>query len=75
MVYVSWRPSCRWVSTHGIRLPTETRMTTRRCPVRTSVSTPSFLYSKRRNSESNLAHVHEQSEFTNSGSLIAAGHL
>ena len=32
-------------------------------------------YSKRRNSESKLAHVHEQRELTHSGSSVAAGHL
>ena len=43
--------------------------------MRLSDSTSSFLSSKRRNSESKLAHLHEQSEFTHSGSLVAAGHL
>jgi len=43
--------------------------------VRLSDSTSSFLSSKRRNFWSQLAHVHEQSEFTPSGSLVAAGHL
>jgi len=46
-----------------------------RCPVRLSDSTSSFLYSKRRNSWSKLAQVPEQSKFTHSDSLVAAGHL
>jgi len=43
--------------------------------VRLSDSTSNFLSSKRRNSESKLAHVHEQSKFTRSGSFVAAGRL
>ena len=38
-----------------------------RCPVRLSDSTSSFLSSKRRNSQSKLAQVPEQSELTHSG--------
>jgi len=43
--------------------------------VRPSESISSFLYSKRQNSESKLAHADEQREFTHSGSFVAAGHL
>jgi len=46
-----------------------------RCPVRLSDSTSSFLYSKRRNSWSKLAHVYEQSEVAHSVYLVASGHL
>jgi len=46
-----------------------------RRPVRRSDSTSSVLDSKRRNSESKLAQVPKQSEFTHSGSLVAAEHL
>jgi len=45
------------------------------CPARRSDSTASFLYSKRRPPQSKLAHIHEQSKFTDSAYLVAAGHL
>ena len=46
-----------------------------RGPVRLRDSTSSFRSSKLRNSGSKLAHLHEQSKFTYSAYLVAAGHL
>jgi len=47
----------------------------KRCSVRQSDSTLEFPIIKRRNSESKLAQVPEQSESTYSGSLVIAGYL
>jgi len=57
-----------------LRLSTPTNGMTTRGLTR-SDSTLSFLQSKRPNSSSKLAHVHEQSKFAHIGSLVAAGHL
>jgi len=47
----------------------------RRWPVRRSDSTWSFLEPRRRDVQSNLAHVHEQAEFRIGMLLRVAGHL
>jgi len=54
-------------------LPYSTFLPQRR-PVRLSDSTSSFPSSKRRNSWSKLAYVHEQREFTHRGQIVAAWH-